>query len=102
MNRDRNCGKSSAVITRHMLEEVAKEEAGQGEKSRFTYMDFFYDGEFQKKTLFLMGIWFSWACVYFGISYNIKNMKGNPYMNVVYLGLADAVGYPCAIFMNNR
>ena len=85
-----------------MLEEVAKEEAGQGGKTRFSYLDFFYDREFQTKTLFLMGIWFSWACVYFGISYNMKNMKGNPYMNVVYLGLADAVGYPCAIFMNNR
>jgi len=49
-----------------------------------------------------MGIWFSWAVVYYGLSFNIKNLRGDPYLNMFLMGLSDAVGYPAALLINNR
>ncbi|CAG7727980.1 unnamed protein product [Allacma fusca] len=89
-------------ITIELLEKISNEECRGMDQSKFTYLDFFRSKELRRKTLFLMGIWFSWACVYFGISYNIKNIKGDPYLNVALLGLADALGYPFALCINNR
>ncbi|CAG7826474.1 unnamed protein product, partial [Allacma fusca] len=39
--------------------------------------------------------------VYYGIGYYIKNLAGNPYLNMVYMGLTDATGYPTSFFFNN-
>ena len=41
------------------------------------------------------------AIVYYGIAFNAKNLSGNPYLNMLYLGLFDLVASPAPIFLNN-
>jgi len=95
--------KSSGIkITPKLLEAIGERECPSNEKSRFSYLQFFTDPTLCKKTLLLMGIWFSWSLVYFGISYNIKNLDGGIHMNVFFMGIADAIGYPFALLLNNR
>jgi hypothetical protein len=90
-------------ISYQTLEDISKAETQGCDKTvRFSYLDFFRDDELKRKTLLLMGIWFSWSIVYFGISYNIKNLRGDIYLNVGLMGLSDALGYPAALLINNK
>ncbi|CAL8121746.1 unnamed protein product [Orchesella dallaii] len=41
------------------------------------------------------------AIVYYGISFNAKNLGGNPYINMLYMGLFDLIGCPASILFNN-
>jgi len=50
----------------------------------------------------LTGIWLTYATVYYGLNYNVKNMSGNLYLNMFLMGLSDAIGYPLALLFNNR
>jgi hypothetical protein len=96
-------------VTYSMLEELWLQEtvtqpgkSGVASSSRISYLDFFRDPELRKKTILLMGIWFSWSIVYFGLSYNAKNLRGDPCLNVAYMGFSDALGYPAALLINNK
>jgi len=41
------------------------------------------------------------AIVYYGVSFNAKNLSGNPYINILYIGLFDLIASPASIFFNN-
>ncbi|CAG7822127.1 unnamed protein product [Allacma fusca] len=69
------------------------------EVKQFSYLDFFRNKQLLKTTLCLQCVWFTCGLVYFGISFNIKNLSGDPYMNVVYMGLMDFIGYPGSSFL---
>ncbi|CAG7727847.1 unnamed protein product, partial [Allacma fusca] len=90
------------------IREIAEKERAASSKDpedtsvkRFSYLEFYQNSTLRKTTLCLQGIWFSWSMVYYGIGYYIKNLAGNPYMNMVYMGLTDATGYPTSFFFNN-
>ena len=72
------------------------------QEQRSTYMEFWRDLHLRKTTFCLQGLWFCWTVVYFGISYNIKNLAGNLYMNVVYMGLSETVGYASSFTISDR
>ena len=69
-----------------VLKQIADKENGgtntgvKGENKmpakRFSYLGFFKSKELRLTSICLMAIWFSWSVVYFGISYNIKNVPG--------------------------
>jgi len=43
----------------------------------------------------------SCSLTYYGVSFNVKNLSGNPYMNVFYMGLFDMAAPPASfVFMN--
>lgn len=46
--------------------------------------------------------WFTCACIYYALSFNTKNLSGNLYLNVFYLGVSDLPGYFFGIIFNNR
>ncbi|CAG7726495.1 unnamed protein product [Allacma fusca] len=69
---------------------------------RFSYLEFYRNPSLRKTTLCLQGIWFTWGLVYFGIGFNIKNLAGSPYLNMVYMGLMDSLAYPTSFFVNNK
>jgi len=46
--------------------------------------------------------WFSNSLTYYGISFNMKNMNGNPYLNVFLLGLLDFPAELSGIYFSNR
>jgi hypothetical protein len=68
--------------------------------AKIGYIEFLKNKEYLFTTLCLMVITSISVFVYFGISYNIKNMGGNPYLNVIFLGLCDALGYPVSFLVN--
>ncbi|CAG7832469.1 unnamed protein product [Allacma fusca] len=90
------------VTLKHLAQKESSttNQAEDGQVKRTSYIEFFKDPELRKTALILQGIWFSWGVVYFGLSYNIKNMAGSPYLNIMYMGLADALGYPSAVLLN--
>ncbi|CAG7821166.1 unnamed protein product [Allacma fusca] len=94
-----------APISMETLKFIAEKERpasdnDDGKVERFSYFIFCRDKNLRKTTLYLQGIWFMWALVYFGISYNIKNLAGNPYLNVILMGGVDAIGYPTSFLVN--
>jgi hypothetical protein len=68
---------------------------------KITYAEFFRDKEVRFTAFCLTIMWGMWVLMYFGISFNLKNLGGNPYLNVILLGLCDAVGYPTSFLMNS-
>ena len=105
-------GRNPAVVSRAELQQVAdremKSQHETGDEndnvrpSRVTYLDLIRNPELRMTSIYLMFIWFTWATTYFGISYNIRNMAGDPYWNVFFLGLTDALGYPAGLLFANR
>jgi hypothetical protein len=95
-------------VSLEILRSIASQEAQANpdgtpkEVKRFSYLDFFRDKSLRKPTICLMMIWFSWSLTSFGIGYNLKNMSGDLYLNMVYLGLSDALSYPSPLLTNNR
>lgn len=92
-------------IKLEILEKVAAQEVtGRRESAvkRFGYLDFFRDPNLRLPTLYQMTIMCSSAITYYGISFNVKNMQGSPYIIVTLLGLSDAIGYPSALLVCNR
>ncbi|CAL8092517.1 unnamed protein product [Orchesella dallaii] len=91
-------------VNEELLEKIALEELNQqsGSTTRFSYAEFLRNDSLRGKTLLLMGIWCSWALVYFGVSYNIKNLGGDVHVNMGLLGLSDAIGYRTSLLLCNR
>lgn len=46
--------------------------------------------------------WFANALTYYGISFNMKNIDGNPYLNVFLLGLLDSPAELSGMYFSNR
>ncbi len=69
---------------------------------RFGYLDFFRDENLRLATIYQMIIMCSSSITYYGISFNVRNMQGSPYLIVMLLGLSDAIGYPSALLISNR
>ena len=82
-------------------EKSTREEGADGQ-ARFSYLEFYRDKGLRTTTLCLMAIWFAWGLVYYGMCYNIKNMKGETYLNVIYIGLTDVLGFPASLLITNR
>ena len=82
-------------------EKSTREEGADGQ-ARFSYLEFWRDKGLRKTTLCLMAIWFAWGLVYYGMCYNIKNLKGENYLNVIYIGLTDVLGFPSSLLISNR
>lgn len=59
-----------------------------------------------RKILMAMSIlflaWFSNALTYYGISFNMKNLDGNPYLNVFLLGVLDSPAELSGMYFSNR
>ncbi|CAL8110024.1 unnamed protein product [Orchesella dallaii] len=53
--------------------------------------------------MFLLAVsWWSNAVTYFGLSFNMKNMSGNRYLNVVLLGVFDCPAELSGIYFSNK
>ncbi|ODN00544.1 Organic cation transporter 1 [Orchesella cincta] len=82
-------------ISYDLLEALQKQEEKETESlkaKKLSYMEFVRNKSLFVTSLYLFAIWFSWNVAYYGISYNIRNVPGNLYFNVILIGLANAVG----------
>jgi hypothetical protein len=50
------------------------------------------------KLVLFMLVWLGISVIYYGIAFNTKNLGGSPYINLVYMGLVEVIGFPTAIF----
>jgi len=58
--------------------------------------------EYRFQLLVLMFSWFASQLVYYGISFNMKNLSGDPYLNILYMGAVALPGSFCGLLFNNR
>lgn len=87
------------------LQQISDKEAsaaGGEAVKRFGYIDFFRDESLRYGTILQITIMAASAITYYGISFNVKNMTGSPYLIVMLLGLSDSIGYPSALLICNR
>ena len=96
-------------VNRAALEHLAEKERKAGDESektdsgnRLSALDFYRDKELRRRLLSLQGIWFTRSLIYFGISYNIKNQPGDPYLTMIYMGLVDTLANPSSLLITNR
>lgn len=89
------------AIDSNILKEIASKE-GKVQTAKASYLDLLRRKELRQVTVCLCSIWFAWGLVYFGIYFNIKNVPGNLYLSVFYMGLADAIGFPSTLLILNR
>ncbi|CAL8116537.1 unnamed protein product [Orchesella dallaii] len=82
-----------------MLEEKETESL---KTKKLSYLEFVRNQRLFVTSLYLCAIWFSWNVAYYGISYNIRNVPGNLYFNVVLIGLANAVGQRVSMPISER
>ena len=61
------------------------------------YAQLICNPNFRIKILPFLFIFFSYSLVYYGISFNTKNLSGNIYLNMIYMGLIDAIAFPLAV-----
>ena len=52
------------------------------------------------KTLVFMWCWLAVDLIYYGIGFNVKNLSGDPYLNVFLMSLFDVVGFRLVIFVS--
>ncbi|CAG7729670.1 unnamed protein product [Allacma fusca] len=103
-------GKPPGTVQLATLKYIAKNEikmqespgSENGKVKTVSYLDMLRNRDLRFTTICLMTLWFSWSFTYFGISYNIRNMSGDPYLNVMFLGLTDVIGYPAGLLICNR
>lgn len=67
-----------------------------------SYVEFFKNAAMRRTTLCLVAVWCTWVIMYFGISFNFKNIGGDAYLNIVFLGLCDTLAYPIAYLIGLR
>lgn len=82
-------------VSMEILEALRKQEELSSQtknKKHVSYMTFLKTRPLLTKTLFLFAIWFSWNVAYYGITYNIRNVPGNTYFNLGFIGIANAMG----------
>lgn len=93
----------TSPVTIETLYKVADLDGNSGDQNvkKISYVQFFKNKDTRFTTLCLMAIWSAWAVMYFGIGYNIKNIGSKIYLNMIFMGLSDAVGYPCSYFVNS-
>ena len=87
------------------LKQIADRESPPGDADavkQFGYIDFFRDESLRYGTILQIIIMAASAITYYGISFNVKNMEGSPYLIVTLLGLSDSIGYPSALLICNR
>lgn len=85
------------LLQNSILEEQAKEKSSREHRWRI-----FQDPKLLKRLFVFFIAWFSNSVTYYGLSFNMKNVSGNPYLNVFFLGLVDFPAELSGIFFSNR
>jgi len=90
------------VVERIAAGEVVQdsESAEVKEESKVGCLQLLQNPQQRFNTIIFTLVWFSLAGIYYGIGFNTKNLGGDPYINLVYMGLTEAIGFPTAIFAN--
>lgn len=58
--------------------------------------------QYRFQLVVLMFAWFASQLIYYGISFNMKNLSGDPYLNVFYMGMVGLPGSFAGLLFNNR
>jgi len=91
---------SSAEV--QLLQTTVQSEKDQESSAKQHRWKIFRNWIYLKQLIIFVFAWFSNAVIYFGLSYNMKNVHGNPYLNVFFLGLVDFPAELSGIYFSNR
>lgn len=58
--------------------------------------------EYRFQLMLLMFLWFTSQLIYYGISFNMKNLSGDAYMNIFYMAIIGMPGSFTGLIFNNR
>ncbi|XP_046579595.1 solute carrier family 22 member 4-like [Haliotis rubra] len=73
-----------------ILDLIAKEEKAEGDKANsYSYKDLLMTKKLTRKTIFSCYIWFSCSVVYYAISFGLKNLSGDFYLNMLLMALTE-------------
>lgn len=92
--------KPSAEIINRLQEHVCAEEKTKSESHG--KLKEFRDAFLLRQICILSLSWFASSVTYYGISFNMKNMSGNRYLNVGLLGAFDLPAELSGIYFSNR
>ncbi|XP_071110498.1 organic cation transporter protein-like [Haliotis cracherodii] len=85
-----------------ILELIAEEEKAEGDKAKsYTYIDLLKTKKLARKTIFSCYIWFSCSIVYYAISFGLKNLSGDFYLNMLLMALTELPITPCIILVTS-
>lgn len=71
--------------------------------STFTSFKVFRYRQYRFQLLVLIFSWFASQLIYYGISFNMKNLtSGDAYLNVLYMGIVSLPGSFTGLLFNNR
>ena len=88
-----------ATIDKLVFEATSSNEPdSKNNKSKTGYIQLVLNQKYRLKILVFMSLWFSCSLIYYGISFGSKNLSGDIFLNVVFLGLIDATAFPSAVF----
>ncbi|XP_071110461.1 organic cation transporter protein-like [Haliotis cracherodii] len=73
-----------------ILELIAEEEKAEGDKAKsYTYVDLVRTRTLRWRTVITLFIWFSLSAVYYAISFGVRNLSGDFYLNLMIMGLLE-------------
>ncbi|CAG7733131.1 unnamed protein product [Allacma fusca] len=63
--------------------------------------EIFRNPDLRIKIFLFIFAWFAVTLVYYCMCFNTKNVSGDPYLNVLYMGLVDLAAWPSGLLFNN-
>lgn len=87
-------------LIERLQQNILKEEASSVRGIRAVKL-IFYNSKLRLHMTILTICNITCAIVYYGIAFNAKNLSGNPYLNILYMGIFDLVAAPASIWFNN-
>ncbi|CAG7822329.1 unnamed protein product [Allacma fusca] len=93
-----NCDPVKGSIVDNLTESLGDSE-DRGSKA-LSIGQFCRNGKFLRMSIIFMGCWFAVNIINYGISFNMKNLSGDPYWNVFCIGLGDAISFRSTVFVS--
>ncbi|XP_067658276.1 uncharacterized protein [Haliotis asinina] len=85
-----------------ILDLIAEEEKAEGNKANsYSYKDLLKTRKLTRKTIFSCYIWFSCSVVYYAISFGLKNLSGDFYLNMLLMALTELPVTPCIVLVTS-
>ncbi|XP_046375836.2 organic cation transporter protein-like isoform X1 [Haliotis rufescens] len=84
-----------------ILELIAQEEKAEGEKSKsYTYKHLFLTRSLTKRTVITWYIWFTLSVVYYAISFGVRKLSGDFYLNLMTTAVLELPVMPAVLLVS--
>ncbi|CAG7817636.1 unnamed protein product, partial [Allacma fusca] len=88
------------AVVEALQKSVLKERTSESKSSGCSW-EIYKNAELRSRIVLFAFGWYTVSFVYYSMSFNTKNLSGNPYLNVLYMGLVDLAAFPSGVLFNN-